>query len=249
MCPACLFRHENNEHLEPVKVQDSLWVWFEKHCTPLQLLLDNMSLCVCSTLLRRQQQSMFTVSDGRLVSEKEEAVSSSSLPLSLPSSPSWPITTSGLLIDSHDSQSPSDSVNIHVEHHVSYHRVVQVYILCSTILMYYFLVLTLGAGLVVFQPIRDEATGHPVQSHDGRHLQGAGQIPQQGKTPSCSHLGFSERGLSEGIGGFDQVPVLCESIPGLFKRFSQRCLVPRLVLGTFLISGCIQSFSASLWFH
>ncbi len=64
------------------------------------------SVCVFSTLLRRQQRSTFTVSVGRLVSEEEEAASSSSLPLRPPLSPSWPITTSGLLTNSHHSQSP-----------------------------------------------------------------------------------------------------------------------------------------------
>lgn len=58
-------------------------------------------LCVNSTRLRQQQQSTSTVSVGRLESENKEAASSSSPPLRPPSSPSWPITTSGLLTCTH----------------------------------------------------------------------------------------------------------------------------------------------------
>lgn len=56
--------------------------------------------------------------------------------------------------------------------------------------MVHLLVLTVGAGLGVFQPIRNEAAGYSVQPDDGRHLQGAGQIPQQGETLPPSHLGL-----------------------------------------------------------
>ncbi|CAF94976.1 unnamed protein product [Tetraodon nigroviridis] len=36
-----------------------------------------------------------------------------------------------------------------------------------------------GTGQSQHQPIRNQAAGHPLQLDDGRHLQGAGQVPQQ----------------------------------------------------------------------
>lgn len=117
------------------------------------ILFSFLTSCVFSTRLRRRRRNTFIASVGRLVSEEEEAASSSSLPLRPPSSTSWPITTSGVVTGGTG----------------------------SLVLVVHLLVLTVGAGLGVFQPIRNEAAGYPVQPDDGRHLQGAGQIPQQGE--------------------------------------------------------------------
>lgn len=66
-------------------------------CEPgLFAIWSDLTSCVFSTRLRRRRRNTFTALVGRLVSEDEEAASSSSLPLRPPSSTSWPITTSGV---------------------------------------------------------------------------------------------------------------------------------------------------------
>lgn len=85
----------------------------------------------------------------------------------------------------------------------------------TVFLLVHFLVFTVGAAL--FQPIRAEAVGHPVQSDDGRHLQGAWQIPQQGKTPS--HLGLSNRDPEVLAEVFEVVPGNFKAFPGFLLGF------------------------------